>query len=81
MMVSAFAGQGGLYGIVNGDGVRLRTSPDTSSLNNVIGLLYEGERLNITSTVPSWAYGVMADGDNAGNWGYVYASYLDLYQQ
>lgn len=62
MSMSVFAyGQGGDYGIVNGDGVRLRTSMDTSSDNNVLGLLYRGERMNVTTAYPSWAYGNMSE--------------------
>lgn len=81
MMISAFAAGGGLYGIVNGDAVRLRTSMSTADNSNVLGLLYKGERINITNEYTSWAYGYMADGGNAGKWGYVAKQYLNLYIQ
>jgi hypothetical protein len=83
MAISAIAapGQGGDYGIVKGDGVRPRTSTSASSDSDVLGLLYNGERLNITSGIVGWAYGQKATGENTGKWGYVSTSYLTLYQQ
>lgn len=81
MTMSASARQGGLYGIVKGDSVRLRSSMDTSSTNNLVGLINRGERLNITQEYTAWAYGAMTDGGNVGNWGYVSKGYLTLYQQ
>lgn len=82
---AAYDGHGMDYGIVNGDGVRLRTTPYSGDDSNVLGLLFKGDRINIYGAAEGsgimWAYGEVATGDNAGKWGYVAASYLDLYQQ
>lgn len=80
-----YDGHGGDYGIVNGDGVRLRTTAYSGDDNNVLGLLFKGDRINIYGAAEGsgvmWAYGQVVSGGNAGKWGYVAVSYLDLYQQ
>ena len=94
LATTAFAssGHGREYGIVNTDGTRLRAAADPYNSQNILGLLYIGEKMLIDFDPASsygyyvtgtdgktWARGVMQNGANIGNQGYVSVSCLDIY--
>ena len=84
--ISVFAtGYGRDYGIVNTDGTRLRTTPNTSITSNILGQLYINDRIDVygydTGSGYTWVYGQVVSGGDTGNWGYVATTCLDLYQQ
>lgn len=67
---------------IKGSNVNLRTAPKLYGGSNVLGLVQNGELINVYSwhqeidNSYSWGYGLMATGANAGRVGYVAEPYL-----
>ena len=81
--IGALADQSYYYDYkIKGSNVNLRTTPEIYGGNNVLGLVQNGELINVYSwhqgidNSYSWGYGLMATGGNAGKEGYVAEPYL-----
>lgn len=83
LSIGALADQSYYYDYkIKGSNVNLRTTPEIYGGNNVLGLVQNGELINVYSwhqgidNSYSWGYGLMATGANAGKVGYVAEPYL-----